>query len=148
MTASRSGGTGAEPALVVTLRTHGGLAAGVALARAPRVVDTRRLSPGEGARLRRLLATVRAEGPGGAGGVTASADAGPAGGGGPGTPAPRAAGSPADASGYTVTVQTVPPGGGGGEGGGGEVLTATDLTLTDAFADLVDWIEEHAEAPA
>jgi hypothetical protein len=42
----------------------------------------------------------------------------------------------ADVVGYTVTVGT--------DGDARTVLRATDLTMSDAFADLVDWIEEHA----
>jgi hypothetical protein len=106
-----------EP-LRVTLTTHGGLAAGVARAQAARVVDTRRLAAADAARLRRLLRAARAPG-----------DALPDG--------PLPGNRPGDVVRYTVTVEPAEP-------GEVVVLAATDLTMSDAFADLVDWIEEHA----
>ncbi|HEY6796121.1 MAG TPA: protealysin inhibitor emfourin [Kineosporiaceae bacterium] len=68
--------------LVVTLVTHGGLAAGVAAGRPPRVVDAARLAPGDAATLRRLVSGALAAAPG---------------------PAPRAPGA-ADVASYTVTI--------------------------------------------
>ena len=82
--------------------------------RRPRVVETGALAPGAAAELAKLVAEARA----------ASA---------PGGSGTRRA---PDAMGYTITVED-----------GGQpplVLRASDADMPDAFAALLDWVEEHA----
>jgi len=126
--------------LRVTLTTGGGFAAGLGAGRRARSVQTPGLDPADDAHLRHLL---RAAGWSPAAGSSAGGSSG-------GSPGPVGA----DAVSYRVTVERL-DGGEGGEGGGssgdssggGEpvVLVATDVTLTEALADLVDWIEEHSD---
>jgi len=126
--------------LRVTLTTGGGFAAGLGAGRRARSVQTPGLDPADDAHLRHLL---RAAGWSPAAGSSAGGSSG-------GSPGPVGAppGPPGGRAGGR-------PGGGGGRGGGssgdssggGEpvVLVATDVTLTEALADLVDWIEEHSD---
>ena len=107
-----------EGPLRVSVTTRGGFAAGVVGAGPARVVDTRGLTAAQDVELRRLLRA-------------ASAEPGPSGGPGPG--GPGGGGRPADVATYTVTVEP-----------GGPVLRATDLDLSEALAELIDWIEGHA----
>jgi len=114
--------------LVVRVRTRGGLAAGVARRRPDRVVDSGMLAAGDAVRLRALVDRARAD----AALVDAALARWPDGSSG-------SAGS-ADALRYTVTVDR-------GDGGPLEELRASDATIGDALADLVDWVEAHAPVP-
>jgi len=118
--------------LRVSLVTHGGLAAGFTGARAARVVDTGRLAPADAAHLRRLLRAAQRgldDGARSAGSLPAPPPSGSPASPSPGAPPAR----PADVVTYRVRVEPAGP-----------VLSATDLDLSDDFADLVDFIEEHA----
>ena len=114
--------------LVVRLRSRGGLAAGIARWRPDRIVDSGVLTPADAARLRALVERSLAD----AALVDASLARWPDGSSG-------SAGS-ADALRYTVTVDR-------GDGAPPEELRASDATIGDALADLVDWIEAHATDP-
>ena len=114
--------------LVVRLRSRGGLAAGIARRRPDRVVDSRALAPADAVRLRALVERSLAD----AALVDAAQTRWPDGSAG-------SAGS-ADALRYTVTVDRW-------DGAPPEELRASDATIGDALADLVDWIEAHATGP-
>jgi len=114
-----------EGPLRVSLTTRGGFAAGVVGARPARAVDTRGLTPAQDAELRRLLRAASRDAARPASRGAAEAPGAPAG--------PGGGGRPADVATYTVTVEP-----------GGPVLRATDLDLSEALADLIDWIEGHA----
>jgi emfourin len=101
----------------ITLERHGGLAAGVR--RRPRVVDTGALAPEAARELARLVAEAKAAAP-------------PPGGSGSGGAARRAP----DAMGYTITVEE--------DGQPPAVLRGSDADMPDAFAALLDRLEEHA----
>lgn len=99
----------------ITLERHGGLAAGVRSR--PRVVDTAALAPEAARELAKLVAEAKAAAPppGGSGGAARRAP---------------------DAMGYTITVEE--------DGQPPAVLRGSDADMPDAFAALLDRLEEHA----
>ncbi|MFF9282973.1 protealysin inhibitor emfourin [Streptomyces griseosporeus] len=98
----------------VTLTTHGGQAAAVRLGLPPKVLDTDALPEDAAAELARLVAAA----------VPTSRLAA-----GEGRP-----GRARDAMSYRITVE---------DAGHTTVLTQSDAAMSQEFADLVDWLEEH-----